>query len=118
MSPAPVPEVVHPLLSEAQREILIAAAGGSILSLLFMGEVFSWKVAATAVLSGIFAAYYSVEIIAGYFHLGPGYLGALGAAVGLGAMTVLGGVFKLLKAWRDNPTGFIQNFIPFFRKGD
>ncbi len=121
MAPAPVPTVVvTPLLTDAQREILIAAAGGSILQLLFLGETFSWKVASTAVFSGIFTAYYSVELIAGYFKLGPGYMGALGAAVGLGAMTVIGGVFKLLKSWRDDPAAFIQRFasyVPFLRKG-
>lgn len=110
-------EVVHPILSEAQREILIAAAGGSVMSLLFLGETFTWKLAATALGSGIFAAYYGVELLAGYFHLGAGYYGALGAAFGLGAMTVFGGMFKLLRAWRDDPSGFVQSWIPFFKKG-
>lgn len=108
---------VTPFLSPQQRDILIAAAGGSILSLLFLGEAFSWKVAATSLLSGLFASYYGVELVASALHLGPGYLGALGAVFGLGTMTVMGGFFKLLRLWRDDPGGFIQRFIPFFRKG-
>lgn len=108
---------VQPVISAVQRDILIAAAGGSILSLLFMGETFTWKAAATAIVSGLFVAYYGVELVAGAFHLGPGYYGALGAGFGLGSMTILGGVFKLLRSWRDDPGGFIQRFIPFLRKG-
>lgn len=107
---------VRPFLSPDQRDILIAAAGGSVLSLLFLGETFSWKVAATALISGLFAAYYGVELVAGALHLGPGYLGALGAGFGLGTMTVMGGFFKLLRSWRDDPAGFIQRFIPYFGK--
>ena len=112
------PAGMQPFLTPEQRDILIAAAGGSVLSLLFLGESFTWKVAATALLSGLFAAYYGVELVASALHLGPGYLGALGAAFGLGTMTVLGGFFKLLRMWRDDPAGFLQRFVPFFRKGD
>lgn len=118
MSPSPPPpEVVEPIISAAHREILIAAAGGSVLSLLFMGETFTWKAAATALISGLFASFYGVQLIAGYFHLDAGYYGAIGAAFGLGAMTVLGGWFKLLNSWKDDPQGFISKFLPFFRKG-
>lgn len=116
MSPE-VPEAVKPLISAAQREILIAAAGGSVLSLLFAGEAFTWKLAATAILSGLFSAFYGVELVASAFNLGPGYYGALGAGFGLVTMTALGGIFKLLRMWRDDPAGFIQRFIPFFKKG-
>lgn len=110
-------QAVQPVISAVQRDILIAAAGGSIMSLLFLGETFTWKAAATAIVSGLFAAYYGVELVAGAFNLGPGYYGALGAGFGLGSMTILGGVFKLLRSWRDDPSGFIQRFIPFLRKG-
>lgn len=109
-------EHVTPIISEAQREILVAAAGGSILSLLFLGEPFTWKVAGTAIISGLFAGYYGVELVAGAFHLGPGYYGALGAAFGFGSMTALGGIAKLLRQWREDPSGFIARFIPWFRK--
>lgn len=111
------PASVTPFLSGAQRDILVAAAGGSILSLLFLGETFTWKVAATSLLSGLFASYYGVELLAGALHLGPGYFGAMGAVFGLGTMTVMGGFFKLLRMWRDDPGAFIQRFIPFFKKG-
>ncbi len=109
-------EHVTPIITEAQREILVAAAGGSILSLLFLGEPFTWRVAATAILSGLFAGYYGVELIASTFHLGPGYYGALGAAFGFASMTALGGVAKLLRQWREDPSAFIARFIPFIRK--
>ena len=115
-SPDIPPEAVQPLISPVQREILIAAAGGSILSLFFAGETFTWKAGATAVLSGLFAAFYGVELVAGALHLGAGYYGALGAAFGLGTMTVLGGFFKLLRMWRDDPAGFIQRFVPFLKR--
>lgn len=108
-------QAVQPLISQAHRDILIAAAGGAVLSLLFMGETFSWKAVATAILSGLFASYYGVELVAGALNLGPGCYGALGAAFGLGTMTVLGGVFRLLRMWRDDPAGFIQRFVPFLR---
>jgi len=105
-----------PFLSGAQREILVAAAGGSILSLLFVGEAFSWRMALTALLSGMFSAYYGVQLVADMMSLSPGYLGALGAAFGLGTMTVLGGFFTLMRSWRDDPAAFIARFIPYFRK--
>lgn len=114
------PEAVQPLITETQREILVAAAGGSVLSLLFLGEPFTWRVAATAIVSGLFAGYYGVELVAHAFNLGPGYFGALGAAFGFASMTFLGGCAKLLRQWREDPSGFIARFIPFFRgkKGD
>jgi len=108
---------ILPFITQAQRDILVAAAGGSVLSLLFLGETFTWKIAVTALLSGLFAAYYGVEIVADMLHLGAGYLGALGAAFGLGTMTVMGGFFKLMRSWRDDPGGFIKKFIPFIGKG-
>ncbi len=119
MSPTPEipPDVVVPLLNAGQREILISAAGGSLLSLLFMGEPFTWKQAATAIASGMFCAYFGVEITAGAFHLSAGYYGALGAFYGFSAMAALGGLSKLFRMWRDDPGGFIQRFVPFFRKG-
>lgn len=117
MAPVPAQDVVQPLITAAQRDILVAAAGGSLLSLLFMGEPFTWKTAATAIVAGLLTAYYGVELVAGAFHLGPGYYGAMGAGFGFGSMTVLGGFFKLLRMWRDDPAGFIQRFIPFFKKG-
>jgi hypothetical protein len=111
------PDAVTPLLSEPQREIMVAAAGGSVLSLLFLGEPFTWRVAATAIISGLFAGYYGVELVAGAFHLAAGYYGALGAAFGFGSMTTLGGFAKLLRQWREDPSGFLARFIPFLRKG-
>lgn len=118
MSPGLPPDSVTPLISDSQRGILIAAAGGSILSLLFMGEPFSWRTASTAIGSGLFAAYYGVELVAQMFHMGPGSYGALGAAFGFGSMTALGGLFKLLRKWRDDPDGFVRSWLPFFRRRD
>lgn len=112
------PDAVQPVIDPVQRDILVAAAGGSILSLLFMGEPFTWKTAVTAIIAGLFSAFYGVQTLAGALHLSPGYYGALGAAFGFGAMTVLSGVFKLLRLWRDDPSGFLKQFIPFLKKGD
>lgn len=116
----PDPNVVKPIISEAQREILVAAAAGAIMSLLFI-EPFNWKVAATAIAAGLFSAYFGVEVLANAVHLGPGYYGLLGAVFGLSAMTLLGGFFKLLRMWRDDPAGTIRtllSFVPFFRGGN
>ncbi len=113
----PEPETVTPFFNQAQRDILLAAAGGSLLSLLFAGEPFTWRQAATAIAAGIFSAYYGVELLAGGLHLGPGWFGALGAAFGFGAMTILGGVLKLLRMWRDDPSGTLERFLPWIKKG-
>jgi hypothetical protein len=32
-------------------------------------------------------------------------------------MTTLGGFAKLLRQWREDPSGFLARFIPFLRKG-
>ncbi len=112
-------EVVRPFLSAVQRDILIAAAGGSLLSLLFLGEKFTWKIAATAIFSGMFCSYYTVELIATSLKLDAGWCGALGAGMGFAAMTILGGIFKLLRLWRDDPTSVLArvvDYIPFLRK--
>ncbi len=118
MSPPPGPEHVVPLISDDQRGILIAAAGGSILSLLFMSEPFTWRTAATSIVSGLFVAYYGVELVAQTFHLGAGSYGALGAAFGFGSMTALGGLIRLLRKWRDDPDGFLRSWLPFMRRRD
>lgn len=111
------PDKIIPVIDQAQRDILLAAAGGSLLSLLFMGEPFTWKGAATAIATGIFTAYYGVELLAGLFHLGAGWYGALGAAFGFASMTLLGGFFKLLRLWRDDPAGTLERFIPWIKRG-
>lgn len=110
-----VPDVT-PIIDDTQRGILVAAAGGSILSLLFLGEPFTWRVAATSIISGLFAGYYGVELVASVFHLNAGFYGAIGAAFGFASMTALGGIAKLLRQWRDDPSGFIARFIPFLKK--
>lgn len=115
--PGPVNETVTPLIDSSTRDILIAAAGGSLLSLLFAGEPFTWRQAGTAIATGIFSAYYGVQLVAAGFHLGAGWYGALGAAFGFGAMTILGGVLKLLRLWRDDPTGTLERFLPWIKKG-
>lgn len=112
----PEPDLVTPLISPQQRGILIAACGGSLISLLFMREPFNWKTAVAAMASGLFSSYYCVELIGRTFKLDPGWYGAMGAAFGLLAMTLLGGIFKLAQSWREDPQAFLERWVPWLKK--
>lgn len=117
MTPADLAHV-HPIISVLQRDILIAAAAGSSLSLLFLTERFTWKLGATAILSGLVVAFYGVQAAARLMHIDTEYCAAISALVGFSSMTVLSGILHLLRLFRDDPSGFLRQFLPFLHRGD
>lgn len=104
-----------PPISDTTRQILMWSSGAAFLSLLFQGSELNWKVAVTAIFSGMFCAYLGTDIIAHLFKLDAGYYGLIGSFIGFGAMTFLAGLANLLRKWRDDPLGFIESFVPWLR---
>lgn len=113
------PEFVEPILSQGEGGTLVAAMGGAILSMFFMGDKVTWKIAVTSIFSAALCSFYGANAITHLLRLGPGYDGLIGFFVGLLAMSILSGIFKLLEMWRENPTQIVESLaklIPFLRK--
>jgi hypothetical protein len=111
-------QLATPVISTETRALLTAALFGSILSLLFLGEAVTWRVALSAILSGASCAYFGAPYAAEYFHLSPAYNGLLGFVIGLTAMSALAGIFKMMKLFRDDPGAALARFLPWIKKRD
>lgn len=109
---------IRALLSPEDGAILIGASAGGLLSLLFLGEKVTWKIALATMLSALATSYYGVRYVSTLLHLEAGFYGLIGLVFGLAAFSVMSGVFKLLRMWRESPGDVltkIAQYIPFLK---
>lgn len=111
--------VLRALFNGEDATILIGAAAGGFISLLFLGEKITWKMAVGTLSAALATSYYGVRYAESLLHFDTGMHGLLGFVFGLLAFSAMSGLFKLLRQWREAPgevLAYLAQYIPFLKR--
>jgi hypothetical protein len=114
---APPPEIVQPLISADKLQYIVLAIISAVLSIPFLGEKFTWKLALLAIGAGCLLSFVATEPLASWLSLDKAYWGVLGSALGFFGYTVLGILMGIVQIVKKDPIGTLKQFVPFLKKG-
>ena len=97
---------------DAKFSGVIASLAGAFLSLAFLRGL-TPIMALTAIVSGSLASFYFTEPIARYFELTTSARDAVSFCIGLTGMSIITGIFTVLKDFVSDPIKVFKRFWPW-----